>query len=42
MKEMGVVGESLRLTCQNHPAEAQIEARSASDFNKAPEGSVVC
>jgi len=37
-KEMGVTGDSLRLTCQNHPDAAQIEARTAKDFNKAPEG----
>jgi len=37
-REMVRFGESLRLTCQNHPAEAQIEARTAKDFNKAPEG----
>ena len=37
-KENGGVGESLRLSCQNHPEEAQIEARTAKDFNKAPEG----
>ena len=43
-KEMGVVGDSLRLACQNHPAQAQIEARSANDFNQAPEGCqlVIC
>ena len=37
-KEMSVIGDSLRLTCQNHPEQAQIEARTAKDFNKAPEG----
>ena len=37
-KELGVTGDSLRLTCQNHPDLAQIEARTAKDFNKAPEG----
>ena len=37
-KEMGVTGDSLRLTCQNHPAPSQIEARTAKDFNMAPEG----
>ena len=36
--EMRVIGDSLRLTCQNHPEEAQIEARTAKDFDKAPEG----
>lgn len=37
-KEMGVIGDSLRLVCQNHPEQAQIETRKAEDFNKAPEG----
>ena len=37
-KEMGVIGDSLCLTCQNHPDQVQMEARTAKDFNKAPEG----
>jgi len=38
-KETDVLGDSLRLVCQNHPDEAQIEAKSAKDFDdKAPEG----
>ena len=37
-KERGATGDSLRLACQNHPTEAQIEARTARDFDQAPEG----
>jgi AAA domain len=37
-KTMGIYGPFLRLSCQNHPNEAQIDARSAADFNNAPEG----
>jgi len=37
-KEKQAYGSSLRLCCQNHPGQAQIEVRTKADFNKAPEG----
>jgi hypothetical protein len=37
-REMGISGQSLRLSCQNHPDVSRIEARTAADFNSAPEG----
>jgi hypothetical protein len=35
---MNAVSESLCLTCQVHSADSRIEAKTAEDFNKAPEG----
>ena len=37
MREQGTMGRKLKLTCQNHPQNV-IQASSALDFEKAPEG----
>ena len=38
MKRKGLQGEALQLYCQNHPDDDGIMAKTAADFNKAPEG----
>ena len=37
MRKQGKIGETLTLTCQNHPTNV-IQASRAEDFKKAPEG----
>ncbi|KAK3589677.1 hypothetical protein CHS0354_015183 [Potamilus streckersoni] len=38
MQNKGLLGQGLKLYCQNHPKDASITAFSSTDFNNAPNG----